>query len=60
MTNHTNGFMEEYTNKGNFCHSWVLIPGTSLINSGFLTFVYLVWLIYLFVGISIVSDIFME
>ena len=60
MTNHTNGFMEEYTNKENFCHSWVLIPGTSLINSGFLTFVYLVWLIYLFVGISIVSDIFME
>lgn len=38
----------------------VLIPGTSLLPSGFLGFIYIVFLGFLFVGISIVADIFME
>jgi hypothetical protein len=37
-----------------------LIPGTSVMNRGLMGFVYLLWLLWLFVGISIVSDIFME
>lgn len=56
----SNGFVEEYTNMENFCHSWVIVPGTSLINNGFLAVAYLIGLCYLFVGIAIVSDIFME
>jgi len=56
----SNGFVEEYSNKETYCHSWVIIPGTSLLSEGFLTFIYLIWLGYLFVGIAIVSDIFME
>lgn len=42
------------------CVSWAIIPGTSLINKGTLGFAYLVCLIYLFFGIAIISDIFME
>ena len=38
----------------------ILIPGTSLLPNGLMGAVYLVWLIYLFVGIAIISDIFME
>jgi solute carrier family 8 (sodium/calcium exchanger) len=38
----------------------VLIPGTTLLPSGLLGFVYLIFLGYLFLGISIVADIFME
>jgi len=56
----SNGFVEEYSNKETYCHSWVIIPGTSLLSEGLLTFIYLIWLGYLFVGIAIVSDIFME
>ena len=40
--------------------SFVIIPGTSLLPKGLMGFVYLMWLLWLFVGISIVSDIFME
>ena len=58
--NSANGFVEEYTNMEVYCHSFVLILGTSLINNGFLTFVYLIALGYMFVGVTIVSDIFME
>lgn len=38
----------------------VLIPGTSLLPSGFLGLVYFIFLCWLFLGISIVADIFME
>ena len=40
--------------------SFILIPGTSLLNSGLLGIAYFIGLMYVFVGISIVSDIFME
>jgi solute carrier family 8 (sodium/calcium exchanger) len=54
-----NGFVEEYWEKQR-CNSGIIIPGTSLMNKGLTGFIYLMWLLWLFVGISIVSDIFME
>ena len=41
-------------------HSFVLIPGTSLLPNGLMGVVYIVALGYLFLGIAIISDIFME
>lgn len=41
-------------------YSWVLIPGTSLLPNGLMGFFYLLGLGYLFMGIAIISDIFME
>ena len=37
-----------------------IIPGTALLNNGLMGFVYLVWLTWMFVGVAIISDIFME
>jgi solute carrier family 8 (sodium/calcium exchanger) len=37
-----------------------MIPGTSLMNGTLMGVIYFVWLLYLFLGISIVADIFME
>ena len=54
-----NGFIEEYYEE-QLCHSYILIPGTSLLSSGLLGFTYFCFLIYLFLGIGMVSDIFME
>ena len=51
--------MEEYWEEER-CVSYVLMPGTQMINSTFLGFVYFFFLIYLFLGIQIISDIFME
>ena len=44
----------------NSFHSFVLIPGTSLLPNGLMGVVYIVALGYLFLGIGIISDIFME
>jgi len=44
----------------NSFHSFVLIPGTSLLPNGLMGVVYIVALGYLFLGIAIISDIFME
>lgn len=38
----------------------VLIPGTSLLPNWFLGIIYIIFLGFLFLGISIVADIFME
>jgi len=40
--------------------SILLIPGTALLNNWLMGFVYLVWLTWMFVGVAIISDIFME
>jgi len=56
-----NGFMEEWHNKeDDFCNSFMIVPGTSLLDQRFLTVMYFLFLCYLFVGISIIADIFME
>ena len=41
-------------------YSILLIPGIATLNTGFLAFAYGFALIYLFLGIAIVAEIFME
>ena len=50
------GRIVEYTDKEDFCHSWVIVPGTSLIASWLLVIAYFAFLVYLFLGIALVSD----
>ena len=47
-------------NKEVFCTSWVFNPGLSLLGDGALAIFYLILLFWLFIGIQILSDIFME
>lgn len=54
------GFVEEYSNADEFCHSFILPPGFSLMNNILLAVIYFFGLCYLFLGIAIISDIFME
>ena len=54
------GYIDEYTNKETFCHSWIFTPGLSLLGDATLGVCYLLLLIWLFVGIAILADIFME
>lgn len=42
------------------CQSSLLLPGVAILNRGFLAVCYGITLIYLFMGIGIVSEIFME
>ena len=42
------------------CVSWIYHPGMSLVNDGVLGFLYLLFLVWLFMGITILADIFME
>jgi len=58
------GWIEEFYDgevEGDYCYSgMVLIPGTTLLPKKLLGFVYFVFLCFLFLGISIVADIFMN
>lgn len=54
------GQIVEYTNEEDFCHSWVIVHGTSLIQTWLLAIAYFMFLIYLFLGIALVSDLFMD
>ena len=54
------GFIDEYTNKETFCTSYIYHPGLSLLGDGVLGFLYLLFLFWMFIGISILADIFME
>lgn len=55
------GYIDEYTNnKAGFCHSSYINDGLSLLSDNIMGGLYFGVLIYLFVGISIISDIFME
>jgi len=55
------GYIEEYTSReSGFCHSYVVNDGFSLMPTAFLAIFYVIVLFYLFLGIAIVSDIFME
>lgn len=53
------GYVEEFYGTQR-CTSPMMIPGTSLMNSTLMGIVLLITLGYLFVGIAIISDIFME
>ena len=54
------GMIEEYTDKETFCTSWIYHRGLSLMGDGALGFLYLLFLCWLFVGITILADIFMD
>ena len=54
------GYIDEYTDKETFCVSWVYNPGLSLLGDGALGVCYILFLFWLFIGISILADIFME
>lgn len=54
-----NGFVEEYYEEQK-CHGFVIVPGTSLLSPGILGVGYLIALLFVFLGIGIISDIFME
>lgn len=57
------GFIEEYYDgdlDDGYCKSDILLPGLTLQSTRTLATLYLVMLAYLFLGISIVADIFME
>jgi len=56
----TQGKIHYYSKNIEVCTSPVLVPGTALLPNGLLAIAYCLTLIYLFLGISIVSDIFME
>lgn len=54
------GTIVEFTNLEEFCHSWLLPIGYSQYSDRFLGTVYVLILCWLFIGIAIISDIFME
>ena len=54
------GYIEEYYNDERCFSSMINIPGTSLMNNGLMGFCYLCFLGYLFLGIAISADIFMD
>jgi len=54
------GYIKYVTQNAAICNSWVLVPGAATISEGTMALVYLLGLIYLFLGISIISDVFMN
>ncbi|KAL3311987.1 hypothetical protein Ciccas_009427 [Cichlidogyrus casuarinus] len=58
--NYTHGQISYWNSTDNpFCESWLLLPGENLWNRYLRVFLYLTAMLYIFVGIAIVSDIFM-
>jgi len=54
------GFVDEYTNKEKFCHSFFFFTGLSLLSDVALGICLLLFLFWLFLGISILSDVLMD
>jgi len=50
----------QYEHRLDFCNSFILVPGFALQRPWFLTIVYIITLVYIFVGVSIISDLFMD
>ena len=53
------GYIEIFSNRDEVCTSWIIIPGTELLPYPILAIAYLAALIYLFLGVAIVADLFM-
>lgn len=53
------GYVEEYYNEQR-CESYLLLPGMTIMDPTLMAVVYFIFLMYLFLGISIIADIFME
>lgn len=55
------GFVDEYYSGKSQCVSWwITIPGVNLLPKGMQGAFYIIFLGWLFMGIAIVADIFME
>jgi len=54
------GRIHYYSMNSGVCNSWVIVPGTAILPRGLLAFGYGFTLIYLFLGIGIISDVFMS
>ena len=54
------GYIDEYANTEEFCTTWVFNAGISLLPEYTLAICYFLFIIWLFLGIQILSDIFME
>lgn len=61
-TNYKNGYVVEYysSNTTERCEAFLLIPAENLWHEGVRGFLYLLGLLYLFLGVAIASDIFMN
>eukprot|EP00352_Strombidinopsis_acuminata_P002921 CAMPEP_0176385862 /NCGR_PEP_ID=MMETSP0126-20121128/35479_1 /TAXON_ID=141414 ORGANISM="Strombidinopsis acuminatum, Strain SPMC142" /NCGR_SAMPLE_ID=MMETSP0126 /ASSEMBLY_ACC=CAM_ASM_000229 /LENGTH=236 /DNA_ID=CAMNT_0017752457 /DNA_START=191 /DNA_END=901 /DNA_ORIENTATION=- len=59
-TNFTRGSITTFTNREDFCECWILPPGMTLLSDTAQFIIYMFILFYLFLGIAIVSDVFME
>jgi len=55
-----NGFIEEFYNTEDVCQTNMAVPGSSLLPNSLMGFMYFIFLLFLFLGISVVADIFME
>lgn len=55
----TRGQIVEYTNLEEFCDSFVFLPGITTMSRGFLAVMYFLWLLWMFLGMNIIADIFM-
>lgn len=58
FTNYSKGYIVEY--KAPCFKSWLLLPGENLWSDGLRGFLYIVAMLYLFLGIAIIADIFMS
>lgn len=54
------GFVEEYWSEQQCVSGLVSIPGVQLLSPVLMTIVYFLFMVYLFLGIAISADIFME
>ncbi len=61
ITNYSNGYVVEfYDATSEPCESYILLPAENLWHEGVRGFLYCLALIYIFLGIAIVSDVFMS
>lgn len=57
---YSNGYVVEYLDNGtDQCESWILLPAENLWPAAFRGFLYIIALVYFFLGVAIASDIFM-
>lgn len=62
ITDYKTGQIVEFgtDSREEFCHSFILTPGFQLQKSWYLAAVYIIFLVWIFVGVAIISDIFMD
>ena len=60
-SNFSNGWVVEKASVGtDICNSWLLVPAENLWPKGLRGFLYLIAMMYMFMGIAIASDVFMS